>query len=263
MTSTPMLRCWRRKKNGRAAARPPILYIAFVLIGTLSVAHAKAVPEINDLPVPFSLQGTIINKTAAITWQWQPPEHRPQFQKFVYEVKRQDGKVTSVPRLSFSDFDLAFGTYTYQVRAWGLVKFHGQKSIHVSDWSEPITVISKVSCPQAPTLSMTVHPTQSTYSSVASFRVRLVGDVQVPEGCTLLHTRYHIDTGTGITHEGPLRPNAQGHFDQRVDALGPEDEVPTGRADFSITATAEDEAGAVTSEAYTVSMELSNPYAPR
>jgi hypothetical protein len=48
-----------------------------------------------------------------------------------------------------------------------------------------------------------------------------------------------------------------------VDALGPEDEMPSGNVRFTVTAQAENEAGSTTSDAYDLSLELQNRFAPR
>jgi hypothetical protein len=79
----------------------------------------------------------------------------------------------------------------------------------------------------------------------------------------LTKTHYHIDTGTGILHEGPLHVSKTGHFDDYVDAIGPDDELPPGPVSFTITAMAENEAGPTTSSAYTITLELQNRFAPR
>ena len=88
------------------------------------------------------------------------------------------------------------------------------------------------------------------------------GKVNLEPGCTLVSAHYHIDTGTGINHAGDLAVDAQGRFDTFVNAIGPEDEVPAGRASFAVTVTAENEAGPVTSDVYTLDVELRNPFAP-
>jgi hypothetical protein len=59
-----------------------------------------------------------------------------------------------------------------------------------------------------------------------------------------------------------LKLDSKGQFDTFVNAFEPEDEIPSGRATFNITAVAVDEAGPSTSDAYSVEMELENPFAP-
>ncbi len=80
--------------------------------------------------------------------------------------------------------------------------------------------------------------------------------------CTLGNVSYHLDTGTGITHGGPLKTDAHGHFDTFINAIGPDDEIPSGHVSFAITAAAEDEAGPATSSIFTVDLDLRNPFAP-
>jgi len=226
-------------------------------------ASAKSHDDVrNELPSPFSLQAVVLKKTISITWQWQPPEERPVFSEFGYEVKRQDGKLFRPEGTTFSDSDLAPGSYSYLVRARGSVKEKGKIVTYVSDWTGPAGGDIKTSCPRPPTIELSIEPTQKKYSSIPSLRFHMHGHASVDPGCTLSAISYHLDTGTGILHSGPLPVDDRGRFDTFVNAFGPEDEIPSGLARFSITATAEDEAGPTTSSAYTIDMELENPFAP-
>ncbi len=132
----------------------------------------------------------------------------------------------------------------------------------MSDWSEPATGIIKTVCAGPPAVTLSVEQTQKAYASVSSLRFHLKGQAMVDAGCTLGPVNYHLDTGTGIAHGGPLPIDAHGHFDTFVNAFGPEDEIPAGRVSFAITATASDEAGPNTSDVFTVDVDLQNPFAP-
>jgi hypothetical protein len=132
----------------------------------------------------------------------------------------------------------------------------------VSDWIGPVGGDIKISCPRPPTIDLAVEPTRKRYASVPSLRFHLQGNVSVDSGCTLETVKYHLDTGTGIVHSGPLAVDAKGHFDAFVNAFEPEDEIPTGKASFAITASAENESGPATSSVYTIDVELENPFAP-
>jgi hypothetical protein len=216
----------------------------------------------NELPAPYNLQAVVLNKTITLSWQWPRPEELPIFREFGYEVKRTDGKTFLVPGTTYGDVNLAPGTYAYTVRVHALAKEKGKKITYVSDWSGSAKGTVLVACPRAPTIELTVEPTQKAYSSIPSLRFHMKGTVWVDPGCTIVAAHYHLDTGTGITHGGDLKFDGQGHFDTFVNAIGPDDEVPTGRVSFAVTVTAEDEAGPVTSDAYTLDVELRNPYAP-
>lgn len=218
---------------------------------------------VNDLPAPFNVQAVVINKTITLSWQWQSPESLPQLRDFGYEVLKNDGTSFPVPATTFSDFDLSFGTYSYRVRARASAKRNGKKTLLVSDWSEPANAVIQVACRQPPRVTLQVVPTQKSYSEIPALRMHLSGAVQIPEGCSLTHLTYHLETGAGINHSGPLTADKRGRFDEFIDAVRPDDELPTGGADFTVTVTAEDETGPATSNAFTVHMELQNPYAPR
>ena len=228
-----------------------------------SLAWAKPKEDVrNELPAPYNLQAVVLKKTLTLSWQWTRSEELPIFKEFGFEVKRSDGKTFLVRGTSYADADLAPGSYSYAVRVRGLAKEKGKRITYVSDWSEHASGTINTSCPRAPTIELTVEPTQKAYSSIPSLRFHMKGKVTREPGCTLESVRYHLDTGTGINHGGDLLVDAQGRFDTFVNAIGPEDEVPAGRASFAVTVTAEDEAGPVTSDVYTLDVELSNPYAP-
>jgi len=239
----------------------------FILLLPFAISHlpcrsAFAEDARNELPAPFSLQAVVLKKTITLSWQWQPPEERPVFSEFGYEVKRQDGKLFRAEGTTFSDSELVHGSYAYLVRARGLSKEKGKRVTYVSDWTGPVGGEIKISCPRPPAIDLVVEPTQKRYASVPSLRFHIQGKVSVESGCTLKTVNYHLDTGTGIVHSGPLAVDAKGHFDAFVNAFGPEDEIPSGKAGFSITATAENEAGPTTSSAYAIDVELENPFAP-
>jgi hypothetical protein len=228
----------------------------------LFASSAWAVDERNELPAPYNLQAVVLNKVITLSWQWPRPEELPVFKEFGYEVKRSDGKTFIVPGTAYADSALAPGSYSYTVRVRGLAKENGKRILYVSDWSDPAKGTIQIACQRAPTVELTVDQTQKEYSSISSLRFHLKGKISVDSGCTLIAAHYHLDTGTGITHGGILPVDAKGGFDTIVNALGPDDEVPSGRASFAVTVTAEDEAGPVTSDAYTLDVELRNPYAP-
>jgi hypothetical protein len=245
--------------GGRTAVRPYISILFFIC----SPALAKSKEDVrNELPTPFGLQAVVLNKTITLSWQWQPPEELPVFAEFGYEIRRQDGKLFKTPLNTFADVELASGTYSYEVRARGVMKEKGKPVIYVSDWAGPEGGDIKTSCPRPPSIEMTAEPTAKRYGSVGSTRFHLQGKATADSGCTLQSVRYHFDTGTGIVHTGPLKLDSKGQFDTFVNAFEPEDEIPSGRATFNITAVAVDEAGPSTSDAYSVEMELENPFAP-
>jgi len=216
----------------------------------------------NELPAPINLSALALTKTITLTWQWPRPEELPVFKEFGYEVKRSDGKKFHTQETSFVDVNLPPGTYSYVVRVRGVTKEKGKLVTYVSDWTERASGTIQVRCTRPPTVELAVESTQKAYTSVSSLRFHIKGKATVDSGCTLGDVRYHLDTGTGIAHGGPLQVDSQGQFDKFVNAFGPEDEIPDGHASFSFTVTAEDEAGPVTSDAFTLEMELRNPYAP-
>jgi hypothetical protein len=236
---------------------------AVMLFSAVNSVFAKSKNDVrNELPSPFGLQAVVLNKTITLSWQWQSPEELPIFAEFGYEIKRQDGKHFQTSGMTYADVDLSSGTYSYEVRARGSVKEKGKPVIYVSDWAGPAGGAIKSSCPRPPAIELTAEPTAKRYGAVSSTRFHLQGKATVDAGCTMKSVRYHLDTGTGIVHSGPLKLDGKGNFDTFVNAFEPEDEIPAGRATFNITAIAEDEAGPNTSSAYAVEMELENPYAP-
>jgi hypothetical protein len=243
--------------------RPGIFIFLLGFLLPLKETAAAATPVvINDQPVPFNVQGVVTNHAVNLSWQWQPAEQRPEFTNFGFEVRRQDGKSTVVSGTSFSDTDLEVGSYTYRVRVQGGAKENGKRVTHVSDWSEPVDAVIKLVCSGPPTIDFMAQPTKRSYSSVPALRLHLTGAIQIPDGCHIVKAAYHVDSGTGIVHSGPLTVNAQGKFDNFVDAIGPDDELPSGGASFSITASAEDEAGPVTGNAFTINLQLQDRFAP-
>lgn len=239
--------------------------LVVTIVTPLGIAKPAPLAEVNDLPVPYNVQAVTLKQAITLTWQWQSPEQKPNFLEFGFEVRRQDGRSTIVPELTYVDQGLPFGSYTYRVRTHGLIKENGKRVTHVSDWSEPVSGTIKVTCTGAPTIELRVQPIQraAINGGAPSLRLHLAGQAQVPEGCNLSKVSYHIDSGTGIMHNGLVKTKPDGRFDEFVDALGPEDEVPSGTALFSITATAEDEAGPTTSDAFTVQLRQQGRYEPR
>ncbi len=225
-------------------------------------AWAKPQEIRNELPAPYNLQLIVLKKTLTLTWQWPRPEALPVFTPFGYEVKRSDGKTFLAPNTTYADARLPPGAYTYAVRARGIRKEKGKRVTYVSDWSESVEGVLKDACSRPPTVEMNVEPTQKAYTSIPSLRFHITGRASVENACTLGNVRYHLDTGTGIIHSGALPVDTQGRFDAFVSAFGPEDEIPAGRVSFAITATAENEAGPTTSGAYTIDVNLQNPFAP-
>jgi hypothetical protein len=235
----------------------------FFLLMASSLAFAKTREDVrNELPSPSNLQAVVLKKTISLTWVWQAPEELPAFEEFGYEIKRQDGKTFRAAATTWTDAGLAPGTYGYMVRARGVTKDKGRRVTYVSDWTGPVDGTIKMSCPRPPAIELAVEPTQKKYASIPALRFHLHGRASVDPGCRLGAVTYHLDTGTGIVHAGPLPVDAQGRFDTFVNAFGPEDEIPSGHESFSITATAENEAGPATSSAYAIDMQLENPFAP-
>lgn len=226
-------------------------------------AKAPAVEMVVDEPTPANLQAMVTAHHVALTWDWRSPDEQPAFERRGFEVRRQDGKLVFVQVLKYDDFDLAPGSYSYQVRVRADARFKKHSVIHLSDWSAPVEAVIQTACTAAPQVRLLVQPTRPTYASVASLRIRLWGDIQVPEGCAIVHPSYHVDAGTGAPRSGALHPDPHGHFDEFIEALDPDEELPSGPATFDITASAEDEAGTATSSAYSLTIELQNPYAPR
>ena len=232
------------------------------LIFLAVAADAKSPDVRNELPAPTNFTLVVLKQTITLSWQWPQPEALPVFKEFGYEVKRSDGKTFRAKGMTYTDENLTPGTYSYRVRVRGFSKEKGKLITYVSDWTEAASGTIAVSCPGPPTVTLAVEQIQKEYASISSLRFRIHGKVSVDSGCSLGAVHYHLDTGTGILHSGPLKVDPQGNYDKIVNAIGPEDEIPVGRASFSFTVTAEDEVGPTTSDAYTLDMELRNPYAP-
>jgi hypothetical protein len=223
----------------------------------------KGVP-VNDLPVPFNLQKVIVKDAITVSWEWLPPENRPQFQTFGFEVDRMTQKSSVlVTSTAYEDAKLEPGSYSYRVRARGTTRVNGKPVTHISDWSEPVGGEIKLVCSQPPQVALNVEPIQRPYAPPSALRFKLTGQATVVEGCTLGAVRYHIDSGTGLVRDGVLKTDAEGRFTKTVDAIAPEDEAPSGNVTFQVTASAENEAGPTTSDAYTISLELQDKFAPR
>lgn len=229
----------------------------------LEAAKPKGVPAINDLPAPYNFQATVLNKSVSLAWEWPKPEHLPAFDHFGFEVMRGTTAIGLTASTGYTDVDVPWGSHIYKVRARGAAKERGKRVEHISDWSAPADATIRVTCSQAPVINLSILPTKSSYSSIPSLRLHLTGDVSMPAGCSLTKASYHIDTGTGILHTGPLRVSPKGQIDEYVNAIGPEDELPAGPTMFTITVTAENEAGPTTSSAFDITLRLQNPYAPR
>jgi hypothetical protein len=217
----------------------------------------------NELPAPYSLQAVVLGQSVSLSWQWQMPEQRPLFLEFGFEVKRSDGKIFSASGTTYTDNRLAAGDYTYLVRARGITKEKRKRVMYISDWSEPVSATIQWTCRRPPVISLKVESTQKAYQSIPSLRFHITGQVTVEDGCTLGAVKYHLDTGTGIAHDGLLPVDPRGHFDTFINAFGPDDEIPSGNTTFSITALADDEAGPTISDVFTIEVELRNPFAPR
>ena len=243
-----------------------------VLFFALSVSSSAAVKPlskeikgklVNDLPAPYNVQTVTTNRAVALQWQWQPPEQQPLFIDFGYEVLRQDGVHFVVSTPGYADLDLSSGTYVYKVRVRGGSKERGQRINHVSAWSEPVEAVIRLSCEAAPRIDLKVEPTQKSYNNIPALRMHLTGRVISPPSCTLQQVTYHVDAESGAAHAGKLKVDAQGRFNEYVDALGPEDEAPEGATSFTVTVGAENEAGPSTSNAYSIAVQLQNKFAPR
>src|SRR5258706_4915349 len=167
----------------------------------------------NELPAPFNVQAVVLKKTITLTWQWPRPESLPIFTQFGYEIKRGDGKLFMAPSTTYADDKPAPGSYSYIIRVRGLAKEKGKKVTYVSDWSEPMTGVIQSVCAEPPKITLAVEQTQNAYTSVSSLRFHVKGQATVEAGCTLGSVNYHLDTGTGIAHGGPLSGDLRGRFD--------------------------------------------------
>lgn len=216
---------------------------------------------VQDLPAPFNVQKVLIRKTVALSWSWQIPEHSPDFTSFGYEVQRDSQTLVITSKLGETDFEVPPGRHVYRVRARGT--FRKDEAAHVSEWSEPMDITLTVGCEHAPIVMMKIEPTKQTYTGLPSLRVHISGEVKVPDHCSLTNLAYHIDSGMGVPRTGLLTVNDQGKFDEYVDAIGPDEELPSETTPFTFTVTAEDEIGTTTSNAYILNLQRQNPYAPQ
>lgn len=234
-----------------------------LLAACCSLSEAKShVETVTDLPPPFNLQATVLNRTVTLNWQWQPPDLSPKFSHLSYEVLRDSAPVKSVDKTSFTELDVAIGSHTYRVRTQGESKENGKTVLHISDWSEPAAVLISLACSQPPAITLRVDPIKPPSGEAFSLRLHFVGDVKVPAGCNVGAVLYHIDTGTGTPLSGDLKLDQHNHFDQFAQALGSEDESFSGRALINVTVTAADELGTTTSNVFTLDIQPQNPYAP-
>lgn len=218
---------------------------------------------VQDLPAPFDLQAQLSGRSVALTWQWQPPEARPLFQEFGYDVRRQDGHWSIAAEPALADRNLELGSYTYQVRARGHSRGSKGAIIHVSQWSEPVSVKIVETCTEVPVVELQVETPGRQVASAGNLRLRLRGRISVPDGCTVRQPSYLIESQSGSSRTGALRLKPGGQFDEYVDAVGPEDEMPSGDVAFSVSITASSEAGPASSDTYTIRLRAANKFAPR
>jgi hypothetical protein len=182
---------------------------------------------------------------------------------FGFQVERADGKNWVVPETTFSDFNLSFGTYTYRVRVLGEDKEGGKRLLHASEWSESAHAVVRVTCLGAPTIELQARPFSSSRSNTAPLRFQLTGAVKLPAGCHLSKTTYRVDATNGSHVSGEVATDAGGRFDTTAESRTNDDEGAGGGTSYTVTVTAEDEAGPTTSDAFTVNLERRNPFAPR
>jgi hypothetical protein len=248
-----MFRLWHRS-----------LVFAFTLAFLPLLLHAKkGIPERAEFMAPVNVQAVTLKNAISVSWEWKKPETLRVYKEIGFDVKRSDGKMFYTKVTAFQDNDLPPGAYSYSTRVRALVKEKGKSLYLVSDWSETVGGKIVAVCPGPPKIELSVIPTQKVYSSIPSLRFRLQGTVLMDKACTLSWAKYHLDTGRGIAHSGTLKVDKMGKYDAFVNALGPEDEIPTGVASFSVSVTAENESGPSTSDVYTLDVALQNPYAPR
>jgi hypothetical protein len=227
------------------------------------MAIAASTKTINDMPAPYGVQSSVHDRTVSLTWSWDAPDPSPTFLSFGYEVYRDTGVIALVPKTAFTDFALPVGTHSYKIRMKGMSKDLGHKILHTSDWSEnssEITITQK--CGGPPVLELQVSPNKTVYRGIPALRLHFVGDVSVPAGCQLDKVVYHIDNGISSPRTGPLDPDAHGHFDEYIDAMGPDEEPINGNATYAINASAKDEAGETISGVFTIDLQQANRFAP-
>jgi hypothetical protein len=236
------------------------------------VSSAMAAPKLapahlvgkatEDMAAPYNLQAVVDNHTVSLGWSWDAPDPSPTFLSFGYEIIRDTAVIAIVSQTAFTDFAVPIGSHTYKVRAKGESKDLGKRIAHYSAWSEPTDVTIKQTCAGPPVLELKVEPNKTVYRGIPALRLHFVGDVSVPAGCQLEKINYHIDNGISTPRTGPLDPDAKGHFDEYIDAMGPDEEPINGNATYSINASAKDEAGETISSVFTIDLQQANPFAP-
>jgi hypothetical protein len=257
------------KVLGQSLFRLAAVLVGLMFLSSPGFSAMKLPPKdvtgklVNDLPPPYNVQAVVENRSVALQWRWRPPEEQPLFTDFGFEVLRQDGVNFVTSDTSFVDSSLHESTYTYKVRVRGGSKERGGRLTHVSSWSESVDALVALSCGGTPQIELTVQPTQKVYNSIPSLRMHLIGRVTSPRGCATQNVKYHVDAETGASHEGPLKISPDGHFNDYADALGPDDEIPEGKTTFTVTVSAENEAGPAISNAYAVAVQLRDKFAPQ
>ncbi len=220
-------------------------------------------PIQQDLPPPLNLQIQVVKKSAVVSWKWVPPDPMPEFLDFGFEVEREDGLSWILSENSLTDFNVDVGTYTYRVRVRGTSKGRGRRTSHVSRWIGPILAEIVPVCPDPPKASIKVEPANRAYSRAPSLRLKISGNVQNPADCHDLRAFYTVDSGTGLHRTGALKISPAGVINEFVDAVDSGEEIVSGGLTFTVTVTAENEAGLVTPGATTLSLQTENPYAPK
>ncbi|OGR93417.1 MAG: hypothetical protein A2992_03635 [Elusimicrobia bacterium RIFCSPLOWO2_01_FULL_59_12] len=244
--------------------------IVYCLFSPFAVWSAPKLPParlegqaVEDLPAPYNLRAVVLNRSVTLNWAWDPPDPGPLFQNFGYEVMRGTAPVGIVGETAFSEFDLAPGVYSYSVRVKGGAREMGRKIAHMSAWSEPAQADIILTCAGPPVIRLKVVPTKKVYGDIPALRLHVTGDVKVPDGCRVSRAMFHIDSGVSSERSGPLALDAQGRFDEFIDAMGAEEERITGGATFKVYVTAKDEVGDAASPFFTIDLTRRDPYAPQ
>lgn len=250
----------------------PLILVLLVVTAWVSVqaaAKLKLAPAnlkgtiIEDLPAPYQVRAVVVNQSITLNWEWHAPDPGPVFENFGYEVFRDSVVIAIVGTTSYSDFNLPPGSYTYQVRAKGGSREMGKPVAHMSAWSEPVDGKIQSACLGAPTIQLTVEPTQKVYGSIPALRLHFKGQVTVPKGCKVSKAMFHIDSGLSSERAGPIFLDPQGNFDEYIDAMDASDEHITGNATFKAFVTAKDEAGDAASPVFNLDMNRRDPFAPK
>ncbi len=218
---------------------------------------------VEDLSAPFQVRAVVLNQAITLSWEWHAPDPGPVFENFGYEVFRDSAVIAIVGTTSYSDFNLQPGSYTYQVRAKGGSREMGKQMAHMSAWSEPAEGTIQSACLGAPTIQLTVEPTQKVYGSIPALRLHFKGQVTAPKGCKVSKAMFHIDSGLSSERSGPLFLDPKGNFDEYIDAMDASDEHITGNATFKAFVTAKDEVGDAASPVFNIDMDRRNPFAPK